>query len=283
MILKSASIPEPHRTRAQAVADRFGDRPEVVAVTLAGSLVAGLVDDKSDLDLYIYTREPIPADVRRAIAHDFAGANDPRIEIDKPFWGPEDAWIDRESGLGVDLIYWSPEWIADQVDRVLVRHEAWLGYTTSFWYTVLHSHSLFDREGWFAELQARANQPYPDALRRAIVALNYPVLRHIGSSYTHQIELAIQRRDRISVNHRVAALLASYFDILFAVNRVPNPGEKRVITQAERLCSILPEDMAQDVDALLCSVAAPWDDSNTLVIIKRLLDKLDSVGIIMSE
>ncbi|MBN1562948.1 MAG: DUF4037 domain-containing protein [Anaerolineae bacterium] len=271
------TIPEPHRTRAQAIADRFGDLPQVVAVTLAGSLVSGLTDDHSDLDMYVYHRDPIPADTRRAMAHEFAGENDPSIEIDKPFWGPEDAWTDRASGLGVDLIYWSPDWITDQVDRVLVRHEAWLGYTTSFWYTVQQSVALVDREDWFAGLQARAHQPYPDALRDAIVRLNYPVLRQIGSSYYHQIELAIQRRDRVSLNHRITALLASYFDIVFAVNHVPNPGEKRVLRQAERVCTTLPEHMAQDVDALLISSGAPWAESSTLAILDHLLKNLDTL------
>jgi hypothetical protein len=29
----------------------------------------------------------------------------------------------------------------------------------------------------------------------------------------------------VSLNHRTAALLASYFDVLFALNRVHHPGD----------------------------------------------------------
>jgi hypothetical protein len=273
----SSSIPADHLARVQAIAARFADLPQMTAVALAGSLVAGLSDEQSDLDLYIYAGAPIPVEIRRGIAQEFAGEHRASIEIDKPFWGPEDAWIDSASGLGVDLIYWSPEWIEEQVDRVLVRHEAGMGYTTSFWYTVLHSQPVVDRDGWFARLKQHADQPYPEPLRRAIVRLNYPVLRQIGSSYRHQIALAILRRDRISLNHRVTALLASYFDILFAANRAPNPGEKRLIAQARRLCPALPDHMEEQLDALLCSVADPWDRNTTLVHIDALLDALDDL------
>lgn len=266
-------IPEPYRARAQAIADRFAELPPVVAVALAGSLVADRADEHSDLDIYVYYETPITLEARRRIAEHFAGPGDPSLEIGKPYWGDEDGWIDRASGLGVDLIYWSPAWIAAQLDRCLVEHHASLGYTTGFWYTVRHSIALFDRHGWFAGLQARANQPYPEALRRAIIALNYPVLRQSGSSYYHQMELALHRGDWVSVNHRRAALLASYFDILFAANRVLHPGEKRVIAQAHRLCRTLPEDMAAHVTALLTSS----DPHALLAVLDRLLENLEGL------
>lgn len=66
----------------------------------------------------------------------------------------------------------------------------------------------------------------PEPLRRNIIAHNHPVLRRIITSYFHQIEAAVHRQDVVSIHHRLAALVASYFDVLFALNRVLHPGEK---------------------------------------------------------
>jgi hypothetical protein len=67
-------------------------------------------------------------------------------------------------------------------------------------------------------------------------------------SYEQQIRSAFRRRDRISLNHRTAAWLASYFDILFAANRRFNPGEKRLLAHAQAL-PMVPDRMVTDVEA----------------------------------
>ena len=209
---------------AERVAGQFASLPQVEAVALAGSRSSEFADAKSDVDLYVYVTEDIPLEVRAKIA-----AGSPRAEIGNATWEPGDEWIDAETGTSVDVMYRHVRWIEEQLDRVLVRHQASVGYSTCFWYNVLHSRVLFDRAGWFEALQRRARQGYPENCRRAIIAKNYPLLRHNQSSYLHQIELAVRRKDLVSVNHRVAALLASYFDVLFALNELPHPGEKRLI------------------------------------------------------
>jgi hypothetical protein len=104
-------------------------------------------------------------------------------------------------------------------------------------------------------LQRDANRPYPEELVRAIVAKNHPILRRSASSYRYQLERVVARGDVVSVNHRVAALLASYFDILFAVNRLPHPGEKRLVETALEQCDRVPEGMDRQVRELIAAVS----------------------------
>jgi hypothetical protein len=173
------------------------------------------------------------------------------------------------------MVYWPTTWIEEQINRVLKYHQASIGYTTCFWNTILHSIPLYDQKGWFHDLLSLCQQPYPEELRRAIISKNHAVLRQIIPSYRHQIQKAIQRKDTISINHRVAALLASYFDIVFALNTLPNPGEKRVLEIATKQCKLIPENMHTDVSEIL--LAAAQDNGNLLGHVDRLIDRLDAV------
>jgi hypothetical protein len=234
---------------ADGIASRISAIPEVEAVVLAGSRLSQFADDHSDVDLYVYGSGIVPTSLRAEIA---GGAR--RSEIGNSFWEPGDEWIDGETGIAVDVMFRTTRWIEDQLDRVLERHEASVGYSTCFWYNVRNSRALFDRAGWFKALQQTAGQPYPEQLKRAIVAKNHPILRNSMSSYLHQIELALARHDPISVNHRTVAMLASYFDIVFAVNGQPHPGEKRLLQFAQALCAKLPTEMDERVGAVLLAL-----------------------------
>lgn len=270
----SDAAPQPareHLALAAEVARRYAAHPQVAAVALSGSQSAGTAGPGSDLDLYVYLSAPLPIAARRAIAT----ARASRAEVDNQFWEPGDEWVDADSGVGVDVMFRDMAWIEGQIERVLARHQASVGYSTAFWHNLLTSIILFDRDGWLQGLQERARQPYPAELRRAIVAKNHPLLRQTLSSYAHQIARALERRDLVSLNHRLAALLASYFDILFAINRLPHPGEKRQVQHALARCALLPAQMPAQIET--CLISAAGGDPRLLAQIDALIDGLDAI------
>ncbi len=264
---------------AKAIAAKFGALPQVVAVALAGSRTSGTSNEASDYDFYVYVQEDIPVEVRETIAQEFAE----RLEINNQFWEPGDEWIDANSGCGVDVMYRTPHWIEEQLDRVLVQHQASVGYSTCFWCNVLTSALLYDpAKGWFKQLQEKANQPYPEPLKKAIIAKNYPIVRRNISSYAHQLEVAINRKDSISIIHRTAALLASYFDIIFAINSVPHPGEKRLIVWVKQLCSKVPDGMEDHIKGITDSMSLSASRGTTMSCpylrnLNILIDGLDQL------
>jgi len=137
------------------------------------------------------------------------------------------------------------------------------------------SRILFDPSGWFGRLQHRALQPYPNLLAQRIIALNYPALRDCHSSYRQQLEKAATRGDVISLNHRASAFLASVFDILFALNKVAHPGEKRLLDLAQQLCPLRPPELREDITALLQTAAT--NPYGVVAAVDRLVDSLKAL------
>ncbi|MEZ4591676.1 MAG: nucleotidyltransferase domain-containing protein [Chloroflexota bacterium] len=144
---------------ARRIAAQYGELPQVTAVSLGGSLATKQSGAGSDIDLYVYTVADIPLDARQAIVQ----SNASQYEIDNQFWESGDEWIDQTTGIHVDVMFRSTHWIEEQLNRVLVQHLASVGYSTCFWHNVLTSEKLFDRTGWYAELQVAAQRRIPSS------------------------------------------------------------------------------------------------------------------------
>jgi hypothetical protein len=147
-------------------------------------------------------------------------------------------------------------------------------YTTAYCFSIAEGFILADPNGWCLALQNRLKRNYPDDLVRSIVLTNRAVMGgRILSGYFEQIQAAISRDDIVSVNHRVAAFLASYYDILFAVNRRYHPGEKRLLQYGNEL-EIIPENAMANVRRL-CQLAGRADES-ILTLLAEMLQTLDN-------
>ncbi len=264
-------------TIAQRIADRWSAIPGVRAVALGGSLGRAAIGwpdmvlgPPGDIDLYVYA-DNLPDPAKRLAAINDLGGQE--IELNRQFWETDDGWIDGVSGVLIEAMHRSTTWIADDLDRVLTRHQASIGYTTSLADSVRDSVALADPTGWFADLQEVARRPYPRELRDAIIAKNRPILRSTHASYHDQIASAVRRDDLNSVAHRTTALLASFWDILFAINLAFHPGEKRLVAFAEIRCPNRPADLGEKIHDIVTAVGKP--EGVFLRLIDGLLDDLD--------
>ena len=229
---------------AREIAGSLRALPDLVAIALSGSQAGGADDEWSDLDLVVYASAPVPPDVRiaglSAVATDVANVD---------FWGPATVGRSHMADVPIDVTFFDVTWMESHLRSVLEDHRAQLGYTTAFVYTVHHGSIVHDPSGWLARMQAKT-ATYPDQLALNIIDFNWPVLRDTPHSYREQLIAAVRRGDLVSVNHRVAQLLSSYFDVLFAFNRVFHPGEKRLLARARHLCPALPENFEAQVAAV---------------------------------
>ncbi|OHD54323.1 MAG: hypothetical protein A2Y33_01345 [Spirochaetes bacterium GWF1_51_8] len=244
---------------------------EVEGILLGGSVAEGTADPESDYDLYVYSNFAVPLEKRREQIFDLFGT----IEMNNRFWETEDDGILSNGNIQAEIVYRDIEWLKDVIESRIFRFQADTGYTTCFWANFIHSEILFDRNKILAGLKERYTITYPPELKKNIIRKNFAILKKGIPAYYHQIAKAAGRNDTVSVNHRVAAFLASYFDILFALNEIPHPGEKKIVRILNERAKLLPENFQKDVSCLIGqSGSCSLEISSTLDRIHSRLESL---------
>ena len=173
--------------KAQEVSRHFAQLPQVAAIALSGSQASGAADGESDIDLYVYTKADIPLQDLKSIIEITGGAT--RSDLDLPYWGGVNMWVDALTEITIDCIYFDKTWMENQVTRVMVACQPELGYSTCFCRTVRQSHILHDPDGWFAALQSLARQDYPEQLR-----LEHHPPQSSGAAHNHDFLPAPDRK-----------------------------------------------------------------------------------------
>lgn len=219
---------------------------EVEAIALGGSRAGADYDEKSDYDLYIYCTSIPHENLRKKIL----GKCCRYMEIGNSFWELEDDCTLKD-GVDIDILYRNIEDFSLTIHSVVEEYTAYNGYTTCMWHNLLHSRILYDKNGKLENLQNKYRIPYPDRLRDNIISKNWRLLTGNLPSYDAQIKKAASRQDMVSINHRTAAFLESYFDIIFALNRLTHPGEKRMVQYAKERAAILPANFEENLNKLL--------------------------------
>lgn len=233
------------------VIQAFKTLEEAEALALSGSKGQGdlIQDQLSDFDLYVYSSIPVPLEKRRKVLEPLFV----KSSLGNSIYEETDNGVTSE-GL-FDIMYRSFDWIENEIRDVWHSHNARTGYTTCFVFNLQHSEILFDRNGRLTDLRNEIMTPYPDALAHNIISKNWPLIDPKEEDLLlAQINYAIKRGDRNSIIHRTATYFASYFDILFAVNRQPHPGEKKLVPYARKLCRILPDHFEHDINLAFDSI-----------------------------
>ncbi len=225
--------------------EEIGNLPQVEAIALGGSRATGRSDEKSDYDVYVYITEMIPENDRRSIL----GRYCKYMEIGNSFWELEDD-VTLKDGIDMDIIYRDMRDFEKMVSSVVIDWVPWNGYTTCMWHNLITSQIVLDKNCSLSALQEKYRIPYPKKLKENIIANNLKLLSGMLPSFDVQIKKAENRGDLVSVNHRVAEFLASYFDIIFALNEMTHPGEKRMQSICSEECNILPNNFDTNLNRL---------------------------------
>ena len=225
--------------------EELGSLSQVEAIALGGSRATGRNDEKSDYDVYVYITDSIDENQRRNILGKYCKY----MEIGNSFWELEDD-VTLRDGIDMDIIYRDMKGFENMVSSVVMDCIPWNGYTTCMWHNLITSKIVLDKNGKLSTLQEKYRIPYPKELKENIIANNLKLLSGMLPSFDMQIKKAENRGDLVSVNHRVTEFLASYFDIIFALNEMTHPGEKRMESICSKECSILPNNFDTNLNRL---------------------------------
>lgn len=250
----------------------FSSLPQIEAIALGGSRAGSHFDETSDYDVYLYCTGPVDESVRRNILTKYCSY----MEIGNQFWETEDNCT-LKNGTDIDILYRDLDSFCQGLHYVVEACHPYNAYTTCMWHNLLTCKIVFDRNGRLAAAKQRFDVPYPEALRTAILQRGWSLLREKLPAYELQIRKAVKRGDMISVNHRTAAFLETYFDVLFALNRQTHPGEKRLMQLCRERCALLPGHFEENLNSLFhdlftCPDAIPDDLDRILTELARILE-----------
>lgn len=219
--------------------------PQVDAIALGGSRAGEVYDEKSDYDVYLYCNGEISEDIRRELLSRYCSV----MEIGNHFWEYEDNGT-LKNGIDIDILYRDLDAFCRDIASVVEEYQARNGYTTCMWHNLKTCKIIYDRNGNLEEAKKRFDVAYPEQLKKNIIDRNMRLLHTAMPAYELQIAKAVKRKDIVSINHRTAAFMESYFDIIFALNELTHPGEKRLIPLCKKNCRILPAGFEGNLNTL---------------------------------
>ena len=245
----------------------------VEAIALGGSRAAEVYDENSDYDVYVYVTDSIDETIRKEILSQYCSY----MEIGNHFWEYEDNCI-LNNGIDIDILYRNLYSFCKEIENVVVHYQAANAYTTCMWHNLINCVILYDKNGNLEAAKKKFNVSYPKQLKKAIIKRQMQLIDSAMPAYKIQIAKAVKRRDLVSINHRVTEFLASYFDLLFALNEKTHIGEKRLVEWCKNNCTILPKNFEKNINKLFQHMYCEnenivIDDVNHIIeCVKKIID-----------
>jgi len=225
------------------------------AIALGGSYAKGTADDEADVDLYLFAHDVLPGEERTRVASAFSSEIESIVS-----WG-EDAPF---SNAGTDFRFRGENvecWLRDigHIERSIaecregvVKREFVTWTTTGFYnhcclsdLTVMAA--LDDPFDVIARWKS-AVAAYPPKLRKAIVGQHLAAAGFWPENFHYKS--AIERRDVVYVTGIVQQVVHNLVQVVFALNEVYFPGDKRLDVAMEHL-SQQPPELCERIRALL--------------------------------
>ncbi len=225
------------------------------AIALGGSYAKGTADDEADVDLYLFAHDVLPGGERTRVASEFSSEIEGIVS-----WGEDVPF----SNAGTDFRFRGENvecWLRDvgHIERSiaecregLVRREFVTWTTTGFYnhcclsdLTVMAA--LDDPFDVIARWKS-AVAAYPPKLREAIVKQHLAAAEFWPENFHYKS--AIERRDVVYVTGIVQQVVHNLVQVVFALNEVYFPGDKRLDVAMDHL-SQQPPELCERVRALL--------------------------------
>jgi len=252
------------------VASLYIFNPNTFAVTVG---ISNLTEPDADIDVFVYSAEPASAPSDSRLIEARAGSLSLGL-IHRNFNDGTERWIAPSLGAHVDIVRRCPLWFSYAINKIVRYQQVQAGSSTCLLHELAKSKPIYDRAGWFAGLRDSTlyGYGYPGSLKVAILHKNYPLLNIGKNSWLNKAELAYHKGDTLAVFKYCSCFLASYFDILFALNEEFHPGEKQLMEHAMMLLH-RPPDLQSLVRSFLMSQHG--DISNISFVAHALIKSLD--------
>jgi predicted nucleotidyltransferase len=228
------------RAAAEIVSTTLARHPAISAILVFGSVAHGQVDEFSDVDLLVACRSAVPPVADRAAILSEIGSG---WQFDRRNEGSLFRVVDEDGvveGVLVSVHYQTVTWIDAVLEAVLERGAITTEQMPVRPYTVpallQRAWVLLDRDGDLARW-CDASRPYPSLLQANILRHFLPHLRTQVEELRRTAERDLGARNFIFfLNWAVDDLIS----ILFALNRVYDPADRRMHTTVIPFLPYLP-------------------------------------------